>query len=293
MSLTITGASGQLGRRTAELLLDTDGVDPAQVVLITRSAEKLADLAARGAQIRLGDFSDPTTLSDAFEGATRVLIISTSSHGGERVAQHQAAIDAAKAAGAELIAYTSVPNPDPELNAAIVVPDHAATERAIANSGVPYTFLRNALYSDFKILEAQAAIAEGVLIFNTGEGASTYVSREDCAAAAASVLAGGPEHAGQAYTITGSELLTGTDLAALYSSLNNTQVKATSVSDDAFAASLVEQGWPEPGARAYVSFGQAIRGGAFAQLTDHVKRLTGQQPQSVRETLLATGVGQG
>src|ERR1700712_2174754 len=110
MSLIITGASGHLGRRTAEILLETEGVDAADVVLITRDPSKLEDLAARGATVRAGDFDDASSLPDAFAGATRVLVISTDAVGA-RVAQHQRAIDAAKAAGATLIAYTSIPNP--------------------------------------------------------------------------------------------------------------------------------------------------------------------------------------
>ena len=186
MSLLITGASGNLGRRTAELLLDTEGVDAADVVLVTRDPGKLDDLAARGATVRHGDFDDPASLVSAFAGATRVLIVSTDVVGA-RVAQQQAAIDAAKAAGARLIAYTSIPNPVDD-NPAGVVPDHAATERALVASGVPYTFLRNALYAEYRVPEAQHAIATGSFQHDTGDGATAYVSREDCAAAAAAGL---------------------------------------------------------------------------------------------------------
>src|SRR4051812_40321800 len=144
MSLVITGASGNLGRRTAELLLDTEGVDAADVVLITRNAAALDDLAARGATVRQADFREPSTLPAAFAGARRVLIVSTDAVGA-RIAHQRAAIDAAKAAGATLIAYTSIGNPT-EGNAAGVVPDHRATEEALKASGVAYTMLRNALY---------------------------------------------------------------------------------------------------------------------------------------------------
>jgi NAD(P)H dehydrogenase (quinone) len=65
-------------------------------------------LAARGATVRAGDFDDAASLLAAFAGATRVLLVSTDAVGA-RVAQHQRAIDAAKAAGASLIAYISVP----------------------------------------------------------------------------------------------------------------------------------------------------------------------------------------
>ncbi len=291
MTLIITGASGNLGRSTAEALLATDGVAAADVVLLTRSPDKLADLAARGAEIRRADFGDPSTLEAAFAGATRVLIVSTDEIGAARVAQQQAAIDAAKAAGAQLIAYTSIPNPDPEHNPAAVVPDHHATEQAIIASGVPYAFLRNALYAEFRVPEAQGAIAQGVLAYNTGDGASAYVSRADCAAAAAAVLAGGDEHANRIYDITGPEALTGAQLAALYASLGATTVSAVSVDDAAFIAGAVEHGLPEPVAQMMASFGQAIREDQLDQLTGDVEAITGSKPVSLASVLEAAGIG--
>jgi NAD(P)H dehydrogenase (quinone) len=291
MSLVITGASGQLGRRTAELLLETDGIDPADVVLISRSPDKLRGLAARGAAVRQGDFADAATLSRAFEGATRVLLVSTDAVGA-RVEHHQAAIEAANAAGAQLIAYTSIANPDPKQNPALVVPDHAATERGITGSGVPYTFLRNGLYSDYLIPEAQGALADGAFIYNTGDGATAYVSREDCAAAAAAVLAGGGEHAGKAYDITGPETLSGANLADLFASVSGTPVTALSVDDAAFVTRALDQGLPERVAELVTSIGTAIREQQLDQLTGDVEQLTGRKPVSVREMLEAGGVGQ-
>lgn len=283
MSLLITGASGNLGRRTAELLLDTEGVDAADVVLVTRDPGKLDDLAARGATVRHGDFDDPASLVSAFAGATRVLIVSTDVVGA-RVAQQQAAIDAAKAAGARLIAYTSIPNPVDD-NPAGVVPDHAATERALVASGVPYTFLRNALYAEYRVPEAQHAIATGSFQHDTGDGATAYVSREDCAAAAAAVLAGGDEHANKAYTITGPELLTADGLAKVYGSVGGTDVTAVAVDDEAFAAGLVAAGLPAVAAPLLVSFSVAIREGKLADLTGDVEALTGRAPRPLAAVL--------
>jgi NAD(P)H dehydrogenase (quinone) len=285
MSLLITGASGHLGRRTAELLLDTEGVDAADVVLVTRDPSKLDDLAARGAMVRRGDFDEPSSLVDAFAGATRVLIVSTDVVGA-RVAQQQAAIDAAKAAGAQLIAYISIPNPV-EDNPAGVVPDHAATERALAASGVPYAVLRNSLYSEYRLPEAQHAIATGSFQHDTGDGAAAYVSREDCAAAAAAVLAGGDEHANKAYTITGPELLSADGLAKVYASVGGTDVTAVEVDDDTFAAGLIATGLPAVAAPLLVSFSVAIREGKLADLTTDVETLTGRAPRPLADVLTA------
>lgn len=282
MSLIITGASGHLGRRTAELLLDTEGVDASDVVLVTRDPSKLDDLAARGAQVRAGDFDKPETLPAAFAGATRVLVVSTDVVGA-RVPGHKAAIDAARGAGAQLIAYTSLPNPVAE-NPAGVAADHRETEEALAASGVPYTFLRNALYSEYRIPEAQAAAASGAFHHNMGDGVTAYVSREDCAAAAAAVLAGGDEHAGKAYDITGPEALGGADLAKLYGASEER------VDDEAFTAGLIAAGLPDFVAPLMTSFGVAIREGYLDQVSGDVEALTGRAPRSVAEVLRAAGV---
>src|SRR5438105_2607025 len=102
MSVIVTGASGQLGRLVAEELLDR--VAPSELVLVTRRPKALAYLAERGVQIRHGDFDDPASLSEAFAGGERLLLISTGAIG-RRVPQHRAAIEAAEAAGVRHLVY--------------------------------------------------------------------------------------------------------------------------------------------------------------------------------------------
>jgi NAD(P)H dehydrogenase (quinone) len=284
MSFVITGASGQLGRRAAELLLEN--VDAKDVVLLTRRPESLSDFAARGADVRFADFGDPSSLGAAFAGASRVLLISTDVVG-ERVEGHVAAIAAAVEAGASHIAYTSIPNTS-EANPAAVVPDHAATEAALRDSGAAWTFLRNALYSEFKIPELQGAVAASAYTYNSGDGTSAYVSREDCSAAAVAVLRGGPsEHGGKAYDITGAESFTGAALAALFASVSGQEVAPNPVDDDAYIAGLESHGIPAGAARLIASFGRAIREGALDQLSGDVAALTGRAPIALRDVLSA------
>jgi NAD(P)H dehydrogenase (quinone) len=282
MSIVISGAGGQLGRRTAELLAGRPDVEVSDLVLVTRRPEELADLAGRGAQVRHGDFDDPATLPAAFAGADRLLLISTDVVGG-RVAQHRAAVDAAKAAGASLIVYTSVPNPGPE-NPAQVCPEHHATETYIRASGVDHTFLRNALYSELRINDAKAAIASGIFHHNIGDGRVAPVSREDCAAVAAAVLAGG-DHAGRIYDLTGPELLGADDLAAAFAALGDVEVTATELDDAAFAELIVSHGLPPFVGELVASLGRAIREGHFDQHTTVVADLTGRPPRALRDVL--------
>ncbi|WP_031466712.1 NAD(P)H-binding protein [Sciscionella sediminilitoris] len=284
MTIAITGASGALGRTTAELVFQS--VEPSKVVLTTRHPDSLAEFAARGAEVRRADFADPRTLATAFTGVDRLLLISTDAVGA-RLDQQRAAIAAAADSGVGHIAYTSVPEPVPA-NPALVVPDHAGTEQALRDSGVRWTMLRNNLYAHMQIPVIEQAIAAGRLVTNTGAGAIAYVTREDCAAAAAAVLTQ-DGHADKAYDITGPEALTAEDLAALASELGGREVELVHTEDAAFAEGLRTAGLPEEVAEVVASFGAASRGGFLANASAAVAELTGRKPVAladiVREAL--------
>ena len=282
MSIVITGASGHLGRSTAELVLGR--VPASEVTLTTRRPEDLSDFAVRGAEIRTADFDRPETLVEAFAGAERLLLISTQDLG-RRAAQHRAAIEAAGEAGVLHVIYTSYLNPVEE-NPAVVTPSHRDTEEAMRASGLAWTLLRNGLYAEYQVPAGAQAIAIGRLVHNNGDGRTAYVSREDCAAAAAAVLVT-DGHEGEAYDITGPQLLDQDDLAALSSKVSGRPVEAVAVDDEAFVRGLAASGLPEPAAHAVASFGRAIREGFLDQSSGAVENLTGRPPRSLREVFEA------
>jgi NAD(P)H dehydrogenase (quinone) len=282
--LLVSGASGKLGRRTAELLLQAGATD---LILVTRTPDAVADL---GCETRFGDYTRPESLRDAYAGAERMLLIS----GAEletRTEQHRAAIDAAAAAGVRHIAYTSGLDPEPH-NAAVTSPSHLATEQALRESGVAWTILRDSLYSEYQVPEAQQAIATGVLAHNRGEGKVAYVSRDDCAAVAAAVLTG-DGHEGKTYDVTGPELLGAHELAALYAELGGREVEVQGLDDETFIAGLAaafgDDDHARYGAELVASFGRSIREGAQSARSDTVERLTGRPPRTLRSVLEAAG----
>jgi NAD(P)H dehydrogenase (quinone) len=283
MSIVITGASGKLARLTLEAVAET--VSPSEVILVTRDPDAIGDLADRGFTVRRGDFDDPASLPAAFEGGERLLLISTSVIG-VRVVQHRAAIDAAAAAGVRWAAYTSIVNPS-DSNPGAAAREHRATEQALRDSGLQWTFLRNAIYTEMLVLGAGPALASGSLVTNAGDGRTAYVSRADCAAAAAAVLTS-DGHDGKAYDITGPEALGERDVAALYAELGGRPVEPVLLDDDAWVAAMVEHaGMPEPLAQTYATFGAAARRGYVAVVSDTVQNLTGRPPRTVREVLEA------
>ncbi|CAA9401829.1 MAG: NADPH:quinone oxidoreductase 2 [uncultured Quadrisphaera sp.] len=280
MTIAITGASGPLGRTTAELVLQA--LDPREVVLTTRDPRALAELAARGAEVRRVDFTDPDTLLGAFVGVDRLLVVSTDAVGA-RLDPQRAAVAAAAAAGVGHVVYTSVPEPVPA-NPALVVADHAGTEQALRESGVAWTVLRNSLYAHQQVPGLQHAAATGRLVTNTGTGATAYVTREDCAAAAAAVLVGGG-HEGRALDVTGPLALSAADLAALAGEIGGREVEVVHVGDADLAAGLRSAGLPGHVADLVASFGAAAREGFLGRATSVVADLTGRPPTALADVV--------
>lgn len=292
MSIIITGASGQLARLVVERLLTT--VKPEEVVLVTRSPEGLADYAARGLQVRQGDFDHPETLATAFAGGDKLLLISTTSVG-RRIGQHRRAIAAAVEAGVQHIVYTSFIGIDAEDRAFVVV-DHAGTEEALQASGVAWTALRDSQYAEAVAdVIAPMSLANGVWRAAAADGRIAFVSREDVADVAAHVLTT-DGHENVAYEVTGPELLSYREAAALLSEVTGRPVEFQVITDDELYAGFDAMGVPrqvDENSTAdipwcsddMVSFERAIRQGDFSALSDTVERLTGHAPRTLRSLL--------
>ncbi len=292
--IAITGASGQYGRIVTQALVDQGRA--ADLILMSRTPAKLADMAALGCTVRYGDYDAPDSMVAAMAGADRLLLIS-GTRVGARVVQHQAAVDAAKAAGVGHVVYTSFIGIDDPANPAEVRHDHIETERLIRASGLAFTFLRDAHYADAMILMAGPGVmASGQWISNAGQGREAMVWREDCALCAVAVLAG-EGHAGQTYDVTGPELQTFAEVTALMAEGTGVPLAYVPVDDAAQYAMFDAMGIPRRpvddqsvsgipwNSDDMVTFGQAIREGFLEVCSGDVERLLGRPPRSVRQMI--------
>ncbi len=212
--IIVSGASGNLGGLTVEALLEL-GVAPARLILVSRTPDELERYAAMGASTRFGDFTQPDSLAAAYEGGTRMLLISVGGQGDVSAATLLGrAIDAARSVGVQHIAYTSyigLGRGDVAGRAA----DHLEAENYLKSSGVEWTMLRNSIYMDGQMTRAASAMLDsGQGVIPPNESPIGYISRADCAAAAATVLAGSG-HAGKVYELTGPDVLGVREIAAL------------------------------------------------------------------------------
>jgi NAD(P)H dehydrogenase (quinone) len=275
-NLLVTGANGKLGRHVTQLLLEA-GSD--HIIAASRDTAKIADLAAKGAEVRRVDFDDAASLAEAFAGVDRVLIISTDSLGtGQRLSQHKAAVAAAKAAGVTDIVYTSMPKPD--VSAVSFAGDHLGTEQAIVASGLTYTLLRDAWYQENLFMNLPDAFKGGTLYTSAGDGRQAHVSHADVARSAAAALS--RPSSNQIFTLTGPELLTMPQIAALASAATGRPLAVVNVTDEQLADGMKAHGVPDGWVSILVSFDTATRNGDFDSLTDDVETLTGRKPTSLK-----------
>jgi NAD(P)H dehydrogenase (quinone) len=284
-SILVTGASGKLGKRVIELLLE--GGKAKRVIAATRRPESLAALAARGVEVRRADFDDEASLASAFQGVERALLISTDAldEPGKRQRQHRAAIEAFKVAGVQHVAYTSIVNP--VASRILISADHAATEAELEKSGLHHTVLRNNMYSDMLVLGTlQRAIAASKLVNASGAGKVGYVTREDCARIAAAVVSA-PPTGNQKLDVTGPETLSGAEVAALVSEISAKKLEHLSIPLGALIDGMVQHGLPRPLAEVYASFDAGIAAGELDVKSDSVERFTGARPQALGDFLRA------
>lgn len=294
--IVIPGASGQYGRSATDKLIAMGRA--ADLILITRTPEKLADRISAGCDVRYGDYDKPETLTDAVQDADKMLLIS-GTRVGARVAQHKAAIDAAASAGVRHILYTSFIGIDDPANPAEVRHDHWETEQAIRASGLQWTMLRDAHYADAMIVMAGPGVmAAGEWVSNAGDGREAMVWREDCVDCAVAALTA-EGHEGQIYNITGPELQSFAEVTALMAEITGVPLTYRAVSDEEQYAMFDAMGIPRRpvddasvngipwNSDDMVTFGQAIREGYLEICSDDVERLTGRKARSVREMILA------
>jgi len=281
MKIGITGATGQLGRLVVEKLKNR--VNPENMVALVRSPEKAVDL---GVEARAFDYSKPETLADALTGLDYLLLIS-GSEVGQRFAQHQNVIEAARKAGIKWIVYTSLLHAD--TSSLSLATEHLQTEELLKSSGIPYTVLRNGWYTENYTASIPGALAAGAFVGSAADGKISSAAREDYAEAAAVVLTS-EGHVGNVYELAGDTAYILKDLAAEISRQTGKHIPYNNLSEEEYAGVLKSVGLPEGLASAIAGWDVgASRGDLFDdshQLSQLIGRPTTSLSDSVKKALV-------
>ncbi|GCB46838.1 SDR family oxidoreductase [Streptomyces sp. NL15-2K] len=278
MSIVVTGATGHLGRHVVEQLLEKVPAD--QITAVVRNAEKAADFAARGVKIALADYNAPASFDGLFSAGDKVLLISGSEIGNDRVGQHKAVINAAKAAGVALLAYTSVI----ESMTASLADDHRGTEEALLASGLPYVLLRNGWYHENYTENLAPVLQYNAVTQAAGEGRVSSASRADYAAAAVAVLTG-EGHENKAYELGGDEAWNFAEFAAELSRQTGKEIGYNSVSVEAYTGILTGAGLPEPLAATIAGVDASVEKGELVVSSGDLSRLIGRPTSPIADSI--------
>jgi NAD(P)H dehydrogenase (quinone) len=279
----VTGASGHLGHLIVEGLVDA-GAAPEDVVAVVRTPTKVADLAARGVQVRVGDYNEPATLATALTDVDTLVLVS-GSEVGQRLPQHTAIIDAAKAAGVSHIIYTSIVHAD--TSESVLAPEHKATEGLLRASGVPYTILRNSWYIENYTRQLASYLERGILGAGR-DGRISAAARADYAAAAVAV-ATGEGHENTVYELGGTAF-TLAELAATITEVTGTPVTYTDVTPAELAAALEGAGLPAATASFVAALDEGVARGDLDVSDADLVRLIGRKSTPLAEAISAAKV---
>lgn len=218
--ILLTGASGQLGSRVADRLLASGR----PVRALTRERNRLAPLAARGADVVEGDLVDGGWIPTALDGVQAVVIASHGLAPPSRT-NHPGVVDGAGTT--RLVdALSGLPDPPHVVFTSVAGVEQATsafnrvkldTERRIRDSGAPFTFVRPTVFIEnhviFLLGEALRSTGQ-VDLFGRGETPLNFVSAEDVADEVVLALED-PALRGETRTVGGPDLMSRLEALAI------------------------------------------------------------------------------
>lgn len=234
--MILVTTAGKVGSEAARLLAQRE--EPVRVLV--RDPGKVTALARAGVEVAEGDLEVPATIEVAMRGVSAVVLVSP----GVEPIQELNVVDAAARAGVgHVVKLTSKASPDSPIARQRW---HAQIERGLAASGLSHTLLRSNAYMQNTLMLAPSIARTGGFASSIGAGRVGMVDARDVAAVAAAIAADPAGHAGKTYWLSGPELVTYADVAAVLSRLLGRTVTFHPQSREEDEAAMVHAGLPQP-----------------------------------------------
>jgi len=275
MTYLITGATGDVGSKVVELLIQRS--DRPRVFV--RDADKARLRFGDRVDIFVGDLADATALNAALQGVDKLFLVNS---GPEIPIRDEISAKAARSAGVKhLVKLSSM---DVQQGLAIGA-WHERGEAAIRASGMPYTFIQPTGFMSNLLAWAPSVKAEGVVSASTGNGRRAFVHSDDIASVAVKALTtAGFE--GESIAITGPEALTFPEVTAKIGKAIGKHLTFQPLSDDEARQRYSRISGSAEETEAHVSLWRAIREGRLGDVTDNVLRILGRKPIGLDQWLI-------
>lgn len=277
--ILVTGASGDLGRKTVLALLNHRPAE--DIIGLVRDPAKAEDLKALGVELRQGDYLDRASLTPALAGVEKVML--TSAHAfTDRNTAHANVIDAADEAGVKHAVFMSIIR-NTAFTMKAITPDDLFAEDKLRSSGLDWTIVRHppfldvlGFYIGFKPHETGIKILQG-------DGKFAPATRQDLAEAHAAILTS-EGHGGKEYALTGDPAVSFRDIAGILADITGADVPYTTVNAKEYVKHLeATAGVPEFIAEFAMEWVQGINDGEWAHQTRDLETLLGRKPTTTAE----------
>ncbi len=283
--ILVTGATGQFGNAAINFLLKK-GVKADQIVALVRNEQKAEELKGKGVKIALGDYDDYDSLVHAFEGIDKLLFVSGSDIP-NRLSQHKNVVKAAKEAGVNHVVYTSVERKNETSSSPlwVVVDSHLETEKALKESGIHYTILRNNLYMDIvPAFVGENVFDTGVVYLPADQGKVGAVLRTELAEATANILRE-EGHINKEYNFSNSVAFSYHEVAQILSEISGKSINYISPTPVEYAGTLAEYGVPQEMIGLFSSFAVGQAQGELDRESIVFEQILGRKPTTVNQYL--------
>jgi uncharacterized protein YbjT (DUF2867 family) len=270
--ILVVGATGNLGLAVTSALTDrgiqirAGDIDPARAA---------ADLH-EGRAVHL-DLTKPATFAPALAGVRRVFLLRPPAIArvGPTVNRF---LDVAADAGVEHVVFSSVAGAETSR----IVPHHRI-ERHLVASGLEWTILRPGFFAQNLAGPYRTDIRRGSLVVPAAEGRVAFLDVRDLGEVAADILVEPACHRGRAYTLTGPEAITFTEVAALLTIELGRPVSYRPASALGYLRHLGGQQLPLPQRLVQTLLHLGLRRGDAAEVDPTLSRLLGRPPRRMAE----------
>lgn len=284
--ILVTGVSGSIGKATVDHLLKK-GVPASQIIGLSRKKEGLEDLAAKGVEVRLGDYFDYDSLLRAFEGVEKVMLTSAIAFT-DRSTQHYNAITAARQAGVKHVVYMSIMRKE---GSGRVMPEITEsdlfTEQVLKSSGLAYTILYHPPFIDVLPFYYDPNPFENGIKVPANNGKMAPATRDELAEAHAEILST-PGHENKTYSLGGSNAISFSDIAKILAEIKGQPVLFTTITAEEYIDKIVAGGAPRHVAEFITSWVLAMEEGQFEYQSGDLERLLGRKTKTFKEYTAST-----
>jgi NAD(P)H dehydrogenase (quinone) len=280
--ILVTGASGDIGKKTLLHLLKKKPAS--DLVGLVRDPSKAADLAALGVELRQGDYLDRESLTRAFAGVEKLMLTSTHAFTDRKTA-HANVIDVAAKTGVRHLVYMPIYR---KVTSAFIMKEITEedifTIDKLRSSGLAYTLVQHPPFMEPAVMYAGPNAADVGVRVPAGNGKFTAATRDDLAAAHATVLTE-PGHEGKSYYLSGAPAVSWADIARILSAIYGKDVPYIAISDEEYIKSMAALGFPYFVAPFILKWVQGMNQGEWEEVTSDLETLIGRKPTTPAEYL--------